>query len=113
VVDDPDPVAEDVRLLQVLRRQEDGDPRLAAKEGDLLPQRGATLRIEPGRGLVEKEDLRRVDEREREIKSPFHPAGVARDLAIGGIRKPDPVQELLRARGALPLRDVLQRRLQS
>src|SRR4029078_1014383 len=43
VVDDPDAVGENVRLLEVLGRQEDGDLVLAREPGDLAPERGAAL----------------------------------------------------------------------
>ena len=55
VVDDPDPVGEDVRLLEVLRRQEDGDALVPREAPDLLPQRRAALRVEPRGRLVEEE----------------------------------------------------------
>ena len=73
----PTRFGEHVRLLQVLRRQEDGHAVLACEPGDLLPQRGAALRVEPGRRLVEEEDARPVHEREREVEPPLHPARVA------------------------------------
>ena len=38
VVDDPDPVGEDVGLLQVLRRQEDGDAVVLRRAGELRPR---------------------------------------------------------------------------
>ena len=46
VVDDPDAVGEDVGLLEVLRRQEDGDALLAREAPDLVPERRAALRVE-------------------------------------------------------------------
>src|SRR6266566_6318017 len=49
VVDDPDPVGENVRLLEVLSRQKDGDLVLPREPGDLLPERGSALDVEPGR----------------------------------------------------------------
>ena len=89
VVDDPDAVREDVRLLQVLRRQEDGDAFLLRKPADLLPQGRPALDVEPGRRLVEKEDARAVDERQRQVEAPLHPARVAADLAVGGLGETD------------------------
>ena len=83
VVDDPDPVREHVRLLEVLRGQEDGDAVLAGEPRDLVPEGGAALDVEPGRRLVEEEDPRPVHEREREVEPALHPARVAADLAIG------------------------------
>ena len=46
VVDDPDAVGEDVGLLEVLRRQEDGDALVAREAPDLVPERRAALRVE-------------------------------------------------------------------
>ena len=97
VVDDPDPVREHVRLLEVLRRQEDGDAVLAGEPGDLVPRGRAALDVEPGRRLVEEEDPRPVHEREREVEPPLHPARVAADLAIGRLVEADAVEQLLRA----------------
>jgi hypothetical protein len=54
VVDDPDPVGEHVRLLEVLRGQEDGDAVLAREPRDLLPERGAALDVEPVVGSSRK-----------------------------------------------------------
>ena len=58
VVDDADAVREHVGLLEVLRREEDRDAVLLRETSDLGPERGAGLRIEPGRRLVEEEDAR-------------------------------------------------------
>ena len=46
VVDDPDAVGEDIGLLEVLRREEDCDALLAREAPDLVPERGAALRVE-------------------------------------------------------------------
>ena len=53
-----------------------------------------------------------MHEGEREVEPPLHPAGVTRDLPVGGVDEPDPMDELVRTRLALALRDALQRRLQ-
>jgi hypothetical protein len=113
LVDDPDPVREDVGLLEVLRRQEDRHTGLAAHQSHLVPDVRAALRIEARRRLVEEEDARAVDEGEREVEPSLHPARVPRDLAIGRIDEADAVQQLLGARLPLRLRDALQRRLQA
>ena len=91
----PDPVGEDVRLLEVLRREEDRDAVLAREARDLFPERGAALWIEPGGRLVEKEDARPVHEGEREVEPALHPARVAPDLAVGGLREPDALEQRL------------------
>ena len=101
VVDDPDPVGEGVGLLQVLGGEEDGDPVLGGQSRDLLPEGGAALDVEAGRGLVEEEDAGPVGEREREVEPAFHPARVAADLAVGGVGEADPLQQFAAARFAL------------
>ena len=85
MVDDPDPVGEHVGLLEVLRRQEHRHAVLAREPGDLLPEGRAALRVEPRGRLVEEEDARPVDEREGEVEAALHAAGVAADLAVGGV----------------------------
>jgi hypothetical protein len=96
-----------------LRRQEDRDALLPAQARDLFPHGGPALRVEPGRRLVEEEDPREVDEREREIQAPLHATRVARHLAVGGVGEADALEELVRVHLAAVLADALQRRLQS
>ena len=99
VVDDPDAVGEDVGLLEVLRREEDGHAVLARQALDLAPQRAAALRVQAGRRLVEEQHARAVQQREREVQAALHAAGVAADLAARGVAQPDAVEQLLAARG--------------
>ena len=111
-IDDADAIGEPVGLLEVLGGQKDGHPLLGGEPLDLLPERAAALRIEAGRRLVEEEDLRPVDERQREVEAALHAARVPADLAIGGIGQPDALDQLVAALPALILRDALERRLQ-
>jgi hypothetical protein len=113
MVDDPDTVGEHVRLLEVLRGQEDGDAFVAREASDLGPQGAPALRVEPGGRLVEEEDRRPVREREREIEAPLHAARVAADLAIRGLRQADSLEQLLHAGVALAARDPMQRALEA
>ena len=113
LLDDSHAVGEDVGLLEVLRRQEDGDALLPAQAHDLLPHGGAALRVEPGRRLVEEEDPGQVDEGEREVEAPLHPARVARDLAIARICETDARQQLVRVQLSAVLGDALERRLEA
>ena len=53
VIDDRDPVAELVGLVQVVRGEEDRSAALP-QQPELLPQVGPVLRIEPGGRLVEE-----------------------------------------------------------
>ena len=87
VVDDPDAVGEHVGLLEVLRREEDGHALLAREPPDLVPERGAALRVEAGRRLVEEEDRRVVDQCEREVEPALHAARVGAHFAVAGARR--------------------------
>ena len=58
----------------------------------------AALRVEPGGRLVQEQDPRTVDEREREVEPPLHPARVAADLAVRGPVEPDALEQLVGAR---------------
>ena len=102
VVDDPDAVGEHVGLLEVLRREEDGDALVAGEPRDLLPECGAALDVETRRRLVEKDDARPVHERERQVEPALHPARVPAHLAIGGFGEADALEQLLGASGARP-----------
>ena len=113
VVDDPDAVGEDVGLLEVLRREEDGHALVAREPRDLLPERGPALDVEAGRRLVEEEDPRRVHERHREIEPALHAARIAAHPAVGGLGQAHPGQELVRARPAELPRKPLQRGLEA
>ena len=112
-VDDPDAVGEHVGLLEVLRREEDRRALLAGEARDLVPQRGARLDVEAGRRLVEEEDARVVQQREREVEAALHAAGVRRGLAVGGVDEADALEQLVAARRALGARDALQAALQA
>ncbi len=72
-----DAVGEILGLLHVVRCEED---RLAepTQTGDDLPGSAAGGRIEPGRRLVEEDELRITDEREREVEPPPLAAGQPR-----------------------------------
>jgi hypothetical protein len=97
VVDDSDAICEDVGLLEVLRRQEDGHALVLGQTADLGPERRSALDVEAGRRLVEEEDLGGVHEREREVEPAFHPARVAADFPVGGLGQADPAEQLVRA----------------
>ncbi len=98
-VDDPDAVGEHVGLLEVLRGEEDRDPVLLGQAPDLLPQRGAALRVEAGGRLVEEEQARLVHEREREVEPALHPARVASGPCA---RRPRSARRARAARGRAP-----------
>src|SRR6478609_10205922 len=55
VVDDREPVGEMVRLVEVVRREQDRQLFDRSQAGDLLPHLRAGLGVQAGRGLVEEE----------------------------------------------------------
>src|SRR3712207_5022477 len=69
VLDDRDAVGERLRLVEVVRGEEDGlaQPRQRAHG---VPRGAARRRVEPGRGLVEEDQLGVSDERQREVQPP-------------------------------------------
>ena len=113
MVDDADTIGEHVRLLEVLSGQEHGHAVLGGQACDLLPQRRAALDVEARRRLVEEQNPRVVDEREREVKPTLHPTRVAADAAIGGLVQSDALEQLVAAPGSVRAREALERGLQS
>ena len=93
VVENRDPVGEMVRLVQILGRQKDRDP-VGDQLADAVPHRAAAAGIEPGRRLVEKDHLRRADERHRQIQPAAHAARVGRHRAPGGVDELEPFKQL-------------------
>ena len=98
MVDDAHAVGEHVCLLQILRGQEDRDATIAGQTLHLLPQRGAALHVEAGSGLIEEQDPRPVDQRERQVEPALHATRVAAHPAVGGLRESHPLEQ---GRGAL------------
>ena len=74
VIDDRDPVRDAVRFVHVVRREKDGHAFGFVQMLDVRPELIAALRIEAERRLVEKQNLRRVQQAARDLQPPFHPA---------------------------------------
>ena len=90
-------------------------PSSFGEAADLGPERVAALRVEAGRRLVEEEDARAVDEREREVEAALHPARVRAHLAVGGAasaRRARAARRRVRARSSrgMPCSAVWRRR---
>ena len=79
---------------------------------DLLPDRQPRGWVEPGRGLVQEEHPRPVDERARQVEPPLHPAGVGLCPPVGRLGQPDQLEQLRRALAAGPARDPVEPALQ-
>ena len=73
VVHDGHALAEPLRFVHVVRRQQNR-PARALELFDQVPELAARLRIEPRRRLVEKQQLRVADERAREREPLLLPA---------------------------------------
>ena len=97
VVDDRDAVAERVRLLEVVRRQEHGRAGVA-QLAHLVPHPRAALRIEARRRLVEEQQLRQVHEPDADVEPALLPAGIGLRRAVGAVGELERGDQL---RGAL------------
>ena len=91
-VDDGQPVREPVRFVEVVGREQHSRP-LVGEPFDLRPHLSPGLRVEPGRRFVEEEHLRAVNQSDRDIQAPGHPAGVGPDQPVGGVSEAEPVEE--------------------
>ncbi len=76
VVHDREPIAQDLGLLHVVRRQQDR-PALRLEVEDEVPEGAPGGRVEAGRRLVEEDQLRVVDQRQGDRRA----AGAARPTA--------------------------------
>ena len=81
LVEDRDPVGELLRLVEVLRGEQDRGAA-AGEVADGLPHLEATLRVEAGRRLVEEDHRRAPDQAHREVEPAAHAARVARHPLI-------------------------------
>ncbi len=111
VVDDRDALGELIGLLQVLRGQQHGRS-VVVESSDLLPQRDPTHRVESGGRLVEEQDRRLVDQRQREVETAPHPARVGADSAIAGRGEADPFEQFVGLGVVLRLRQAVEHRLE-
>ena len=93
VVDHDDLVGEPVGLLEVLRREQ--QRRAAGHErGDHLPHVQAGLGVEPGRRLVEEDDLGVGHERAGEVEAAPHAARVGLRRPVRGVGEPELLEQL-------------------
>ena len=97
VVDHGDPVGELVRLVEVLRAEQDRGP-LGDERADDVPDLVAGARVEPGRRLVEEHHLRRDHEARGDVEPPPHAPGVVLDQPAGRLGEAESLQQLGRPR---------------
>ncbi len=92
-VDDGDAVGELVGFIEVLGGQQHG--RSGVDEvPDQTPKVDAALRVNPGGGLVEEEDLGPADQRGGQVEPPSHTARVCANGAVGSLTEVDTVEDL-------------------
>ena len=110
MVHDRDAVAQVLGLFHVVRRQQHR-AALGLEPLDEVPQRAPALRIEAGRRLVEEDQLRIVDERQRD-RQPLALAAATAPWSGALLRSSSPscVDELARSGSALGVEAAEERR---
>ena len=83
VVEQGDPVGQDVRFFEILRRQQDRHA-LVHELPDGLPELLTTARGEPRRRLVQEEQARSLDHAHGEVQAPPHPTGIRPGAPVSG-----------------------------
>ena len=91
VAHDRHPVRERLRLLEVVRRQQDRRPR-RHQLADHLPRAPARLRVQAGRRLVEQQQLGRAVDRERDLQTPLLAAGELLDAHVATMGEVQPLE---------------------
>ncbi len=82
LVDDGDPLAERLGLLQIMSGQQDGHAT-GVELLDIGPKLSAQVDVDPCRGLVEHQDRRAVDHGLGHHQPPPHAAGKRTCVRIG------------------------------
>jgi hypothetical protein len=90
--------AQPLGLVHEMGREQDG---LALDEQafQAIPDQMAGLRVEPGGGLVEEQELGIVDQGTCQRKAPLHPAGQGRNSGVGAAFQPRKLEQRRDARG--------------
>src|SRR5580704_3673756 len=97
VVDDGDPVAV-LRLVHVVRGQEDRDVLALFQVVDVVPDGHPGLRVESDRRLIEEQHPGRVQQAARDLQPALHAAGVGGDHAAPPVPQPDHLEHLTQPR---------------
>src|SRR5713101_2549358 len=82
VVDDRDPVAKRIGLVQVMSGQKHGGAAIVYW-GNLIPHAGSRLRVESRRRFVKEQQLRVVNQPEPDVESALLSARVGLDGTVG------------------------------
>jgi hypothetical protein len=95
-IDHQDPVAQRVRLVQVMRRDEHRRPGGAPQICDVPPHVGPALRVQPGGRLVEEDQFGGVHQAQRDVQPALLPAGQRLHVATAQARQIQTLQQFLR-----------------
>jgi len=90
-----DAAAQALRLLDIVRGQEDRLSGLV-EIGDRLPDPAGAVHVDPRCGLVEKQDRRIMNDSGRDGELALHALGVARELSAGRLGQAETLQQLAR-----------------
>ena len=93
VVDDHHLAGQTIRLLEVLRGEQDVGA-IGDEFADGVPQLDAAARVEAGRRLVEQQQPRPPDEAGSEVEAATHPAGVRADQTVTGIAEVQTLEQV-------------------
>ncbi len=92
LVEHDHPVGDIVDAGQLMGDDDEGDPQAAGQLQDKLVEFGRGDRVQPGRRLVEKEDLRIEGHRPGDPRPLLHPAAELAGQVIGIAAQPDQAQ---------------------
>jgi hypothetical protein len=84
VVEQGDPVGQDVRFFEILRRQQDCHA-VVHELPDGFPELLTTARVEPGRRLVQEEQARSLDHAHGEVQAPPRATGIGPGAPVAGV----------------------------
>ena len=111
-VDDRDATRQAIGLLQVMRRQQDGQPVDVGEPGDLGPKLGPGLRVEARGRLVQEEDAGPVDQAHGHIQLALHAARVGSGHPARGLGQTEALEQAIHPSAKLLAADPVQQALQ-
>ena len=89
-----EPIAQLLGLVHVVRRQHERDAPLLQPE-EPIPDHVSCLGVEPGRRLVEQQDVRIADEGTGDREPPLHSAGERLDARLRALVQLDELEQLV------------------
>ena len=89
-------------------RAQEHRPALRPQREDQVANGLCRIRIEPGRGLIEENDLRLVERGTRDRDLLLHAARIRRDRVVTAIPESHQPQEMLDARDAEAVRQAVE-----